>query len=1073
VEAREIAIAISSKENLEWAWGKVKRYYNSETAWKDDVEIAKFSLNLQSELEKIAADYISGKYVLSKIRPIPQPKKRDADGNYRLRQLFWISVRDQVAWMAIVNIIGPLLDSQMPLWSFGNRLHRAVWFEKDIGDEKKLKIGPYRQSSGMTYRRFSQSWPLYRRYVYLTLRKLAKKEEDVLFDISDVERNIIYTESHAEETAKMPYLSDFYWNKGGSKVYWASIDFEKFYPLLDIQIVKRNILRYLNIENDIFLNNLFTSLTDFKVDYSDVSINFGDILLGGKPESFQGIPTGIMVGGFLANVGLLDVDNEFSKETKKFQVAHFRYVDDHIILAKSFDNLIAWIKKYKKHVEDFSIARINFDKTVPPSLQEYLKNPLSAQAKADAKHDTLIDPLYPKPLMTKTLTKVSQLAKFDFEFADESEQSSVMNDLELLMLADIGDSELPETTRISFAATLISRFSSIDTKPKANISDISNIKRKSFSLNQKLENIRSEWRKTKDESRKQLADEINSIKEKINEVENYSNDLENKFKSKHQAKMAKTYGLLLKAIHENPEKLRLWQRAIDYCFFTGYNGISKLQEELNRVRSNCEDSANYIESLLLSSLAETAIKSYCSLNFDNLSPALQNKKLNFLADTFSTSLNWSRHDNRPYYLKASVELFCITLVNLSKYIPKLSEIDQLKESKARLATFHKKSKKTLHLYNTYSINMENETERHGYWLWWVDTLSCSLHRYSPLPLLVDYMNKLSPSLSYSWTLWQKYPFHISDAGISEILESRRPFDKSQQGWIFDSFFQRVRPSKNNEEQIPRNVSPVLRALEKTNSLIYWNNSLLSTIDNQIDFDPRSSEWTALEIISQIIDLVEKSEITIHAANFLIPESWFNINGNNAVDGLEILTWESWRRVTNQNKIYISNSDSLISDDRIHPIGEKNWMGTWPQIRAVGLLLLNLLRRDFRFMTEWSPIRAGTMFDSSIRFIIGEVQCSSLTTGILEACLLPRARENVLIHNLQSEIKFDEDTYNDPPLIRDLLDLKKHILNAKKQLENYQFSMQAYKPKQLIPLKIEQLSKFGQDSVLNQEEDLGE
>jgi hypothetical protein len=36
--------------------------------------------------------------------------------------------------MAFVNIVGPLIDYQMPAWSYGHRLYRAAWYE--VEEEK-------------------------------------------------------------------------------------------------------------------------------------------------------------------------------------------------------------------------------------------------------------------------------------------------------------------------------------------------------------------------------------------------------------------------------------------------------------------------------------------------------------------------------------------------------------------------------------------------------------------------------------------------------------------------------------------------------------------------------------------------------------------------------------------------------------------------------------------------------------------------------------------------------------------------------------------------------------------------
>ncbi|PSJ19890.1 hypothetical protein CVH10_20485, partial [Halomonas sp. ND22Bw] len=64
-------------------------------------------------------------------------------------------------------------------------------------------------------------------------------------------------------------------------------------------------------------------------------------------DRLVGIPTGLFVGGFLANVAMLDIDliaDQMLSDTR--QIAHFRFVDDHEVLAYDFETLRVWIQTY-------------------------------------------------------------------------------------------------------------------------------------------------------------------------------------------------------------------------------------------------------------------------------------------------------------------------------------------------------------------------------------------------------------------------------------------------------------------------------------------------------------------------------------------------------------------------------------------------------------------------------------------------------------------------------------------------------------------------------------------------------
>ena len=158
-------------ENFFWAWQKARASYSFDRTWYDEIELATFETNLKENLHALRDEFASGQYALRAARPVAFPKRGESSSNHQptTRQMFWFSVRDQVAWLALVNVIGPLIDRQMPSWSYGDRLYRSVWRLPSESNPNRgmLKIGPYRHTSRHIYRPFKHAWPRYRRHVYL------------------------------------------------------------------------------------------------------------------------------------------------------------------------------------------------------------------------------------------------------------------------------------------------------------------------------------------------------------------------------------------------------------------------------------------------------------------------------------------------------------------------------------------------------------------------------------------------------------------------------------------------------------------------------------------------------------------------------------------------------------------------------------------------------------------------------------------------------------------------------------------------------------------------------------------
>lgn len=262
------------------------------------------------------------------------------------RQYFHVSVRDQVAWMAIANALGPTLDKKMPAWSYGNRLYRAAWFESPEGARSKLEVGPYRHSSGHLYRKFQQSWPLFRRHIAMTAKNMVREFNPAELDQSE-ERAVASAKADG-----LPYLDAAFWLKRrrDRQLYHASIDLKEFFP----NVKSSAILRGFEYGLDEQLGKteviaLLESMLKFLVKNEEMPAYLVEavspaFLVGG----FDGIPTGLFVAGFLANAAMLPVDSSIDEKINKDRtVAHFRFVDDHVIIAYDFDHLCAWIERYK------------------------------------------------------------------------------------------------------------------------------------------------------------------------------------------------------------------------------------------------------------------------------------------------------------------------------------------------------------------------------------------------------------------------------------------------------------------------------------------------------------------------------------------------------------------------------------------------------------------------------------------------------------------------------------------------------------------------------------------------------
>ncbi len=160
-----------NKENFYLAFKRLRNYLYQNNEWYDPIEISSYEANLETNLIKLIDTIKNDTYKTKPIEPLPFPKKNQ-NGEDVIRPYFKISIDDQLVWIAIVNVIGKYLEDEMPNWSYGNRLFRPVWFE-DKGNHKVIKFGSFHNSSPNLYRKWNQSWPLFRRYISITIKSMG------------------------------------------------------------------------------------------------------------------------------------------------------------------------------------------------------------------------------------------------------------------------------------------------------------------------------------------------------------------------------------------------------------------------------------------------------------------------------------------------------------------------------------------------------------------------------------------------------------------------------------------------------------------------------------------------------------------------------------------------------------------------------------------------------------------------------------------------------------------------------------------------------------------------------------
>ena len=565
---------IANINNLMLAWEKLEGEMSHQDDWCDIMELYAYKFQLKEKLVDLHKRLVDGTYRMRPLRPLPFPKgaSKDDDGNpseLKVRQYFHVYIEDQLVWIAYCNIIAQFVERRMPGWSFGNRTDVRVWY-RDIDGKRELQAGNYRNSRSRIYKTWRHSWPRYRKLLALTIKLMSRDNKKI--ELTEEEEQFLKDNDRFPEQ-KLYYLEANYFEEpNDTQLYWAGIDIERFYPTINRTLVTNNLKDVIYDDRQtVEFWNLTNTLLDFTVDVAGFSQNELDSMKINADGSYSvGIPTGLFVAGFLSNLALLAIDEQVKRWLLgNHKVAHFRYVDDHVVLAQDKKVLIAWVKKYREllHENGFDI---NLDKIDPKSLSAVLNAETEEESE---KYESLlmgIDPVYPQPLMTVTLQKVSQMADMNVDQLTKTEFDMLFSDLQELLVSDISDQEIKKETRISFAVTMLSRILVHGDVDYEELGRLKQELRKELETKDliKLESWK-EWFYRNDEypevpeaaveGKKLDMTAVNDKRERINELLKTA-DINSDKKQRY------IFNLIVKAVEDVPERTRIWIRMLQYCY---------------------------------------------------------------------------------------------------------------------------------------------------------------------------------------------------------------------------------------------------------------------------------------------------------------------------------------------------------------------------------------------------------------------------------------------------------------------------------------------------------------------------
>lgn len=422
--ARKATAVLGHPVILQGAWMRVESWYRSgELA--PQPELSRWRLHPEAMLRELAEALRDGLWKPEQWRQVPYPKK-----GARLRHYVMPTVRDQVAFMAHMVALGPILDVQVANFAFGNRWYRPIAWDRRA-ERPGWVHRPYPVLTNRIFLSYPRSHGLFRRVAHWTVARMTK----ATLPAEDESGRVQIPGDYGPETLP-PWTDEAWWREtpDTSRAFWAALDIELAYPSVRINrlavAMERALRRPVDItageKTDISMDEL-SRLVDFQrlfdgcpkpvseaLAVEDVRVEIGRRLtraLGeialdscgiptnawGPPrnhplprmvaEPYDGIPTGLAISGVLLNVALLEADrmigNYLNQTSGEERGAIVRFADDMYVLSRSSGGLLSLIEAVHGALSGVGVSSlatpnevsnicINFKKLKPDAAQKVI-----------------------------------------------------------------------------------------------------------------------------------------------------------------------------------------------------------------------------------------------------------------------------------------------------------------------------------------------------------------------------------------------------------------------------------------------------------------------------------------------------------------------------------------------------------------------------------------------------------------------------------------------------------------------------------------------------------------------------
>ena len=363
------------------AWLRVDRWYRTGNL-APQPELARWRLHPEAELRRLGRELKDNAWKPTSWPQVPYPKKGAS-----LRHYVMPSVKDQVAFMAYLVLLAPLLDRRAQSFVFGNRWYRPMYWNRRCSPPR-WELQRYPLLTTSLYRSYAQSFGLFRRVAHWTV---ARMTDTAVLD-QDYGGPVRAPSDYSSDMLPQ-WTTEEWWKSPSRQACWVALDLQLAYPSVKLSVLRESMIRLLDAEThdastfDLdsvhgqagsglrnlvsgypgpvldalddratrrhLANRLGTALEQVHIDSGPIALctwrsRHAQPLL--PPDKDYGLPTGLAVSGILLNVVLSWADDHtydyLKSKQKQDPGAIVRFADDVYLMSTTYDGLFALVEQF-------------------------------------------------------------------------------------------------------------------------------------------------------------------------------------------------------------------------------------------------------------------------------------------------------------------------------------------------------------------------------------------------------------------------------------------------------------------------------------------------------------------------------------------------------------------------------------------------------------------------------------------------------------------------------------------------------------------------------------------------------